>query len=44
MGGMGVEMDMPYGLNEIWGYKGTREHMAELIDLLPMTKSSRLKN
>ncbi|MFL2129240.1 MAG: alpha/beta fold hydrolase [Ruoffia tabacinasalis] len=38
MGAMGVEMDMPYGLNEVWGYKGTREHMAELIDLFAYDK------
>lgn len=38
MGAMGVEMDMPYGLNEVWGYKETREHMAELIDLFAYDK------
>lgn len=38
MGAMGVEMDMPYGLNEVWGYKGTKEHMAELIDLFAYDK------
>lgn len=38
MGAMGVEMDIPYGLNEVWGYKGTRDHMAELIDLFTYNK------
>lgn len=39
MGAMGVEMDIPYGLNEVWGYKGTKEHMGELIDLFTYDKN-----
>lgn len=39
MGAMGTEMDIPYGLNEVWGYKGTRDHMAELVDLFTYDKS-----
>lgn len=39
MGAMGVEMDIPYGLNEVWGYQGTKEHMGELIDLFTYNKS-----
>ncbi len=38
MGAMGVEMDIPYGLNEVWGYQGTRDHMAELVDLFTFDK------
>lgn len=38
MGPMGVEDQIPYGLNEVWGYKGTREHMAQLIDLFTYNK------
>lgn len=39
MGAMGIEMDIPYGLNEVWGYQGTRDHMAELVDLFTYDKS-----
>lgn len=38
MGAMGIEMDIPYGLNEVWGYQGTKEHMKELIDLFTYNK------
>ncbi|MBG9983057.1 alpha/beta fold hydrolase [Aerococcaceae bacterium DSM 111020] len=38
MGPMGVEDQIPFGLNEVWGYKGTKEHMAELIDLFTYNK------
>lgn len=38
MGAMGTQGDIPYGLNEVWGYKGTKEHMAELIDLFTFDK------
>lgn len=38
MGPMGVETNIPYGLNEVWGYKGTKEHMAELVDLFTYDK------
>lgn len=38
MGAMGVEDDLPYGLGQVWGYKGTEEHMAELIDLFTYNK------
>lgn len=39
MGAMGTQGDIPYGLNEVWGYKGTNEHMGELIDLFTFDKS-----
>lgn len=38
MGTMGAQLDIPYGLNEVWGYKGTKEHMGELIDLFTHNK------
>lgn len=38
MGAMGTQGDIPYGLNEVWGYKGTEEHMAELVDLFTYDK------
>ncbi len=38
MGAMGVESDIPYGLDQVWGYKGTEEHMGELIDLFTYNK------
>ncbi|MBG9986134.1 alpha/beta fold hydrolase [Facklamia sp. DSM 111018] len=38
MGPMGVESQIPFGLNEVWGYKGTEEHMAQLIDLFTYNK------
>ena len=38
MGAMGTQGDIPYGLNEVWGYEGTKEHMAELIDLFTFNK------
>lgn len=39
MGAMGTQGDIPYGLNEVWGYKGTNEHMGELIDLFTFDKN-----
>lgn len=39
MGAMGVRNDLPYGLDQVWGYKGTEEHMAELVDLFTYDKS-----
>jgi len=39
MGAMGVKDDLPYGLDQVWGYKGTEEHMAELVDLFTYDKS-----
>lgn len=38
MGAMGVRDDMPYGLDQVWGYKGTKENMAELINLFAYDK------
>lgn len=38
MGAMGVKSDIPYGLDQVWGYKGTEEHMAELVDLFTYNK------
>ncbi|MGP6139127.1 MULTISPECIES: alpha/beta fold hydrolase [unclassified Jeotgalibaca] len=38
MGAMGTEGDIPYGLDQVWGYKGTKENMAELIDLFTFNK------
>lgn len=39
MGAMGPQGGIPYGLDQVWGYKGTKEHMAELIDLFTYDKS-----
>jgi len=39
MGAMGVKADLPYGLDQVWGYEGTEEHMAELVDLFTYDKS-----
>ena len=39
MGAMGTQGDIPYGLNEVWGYQGTKEHMGELIDLFTFDKT-----
>lgn len=33
MGPMGVEFDISYGLNEVWGYKPSKENMLKLIQL-----------
>ena len=38
MGAMGPQGQIPYGLDQVWGYKGTKEHMAELIDLFTYDK------
>lgn len=33
MGPMGVEFDISYGLNEVWGYKPSAENMKKMLDL-----------
>lgn len=38
MGAMGPQGQVPYGLDQVWGYKGTEEHMFELIDLFTYDK------
>lgn len=38
MGAMGVRDHLPYGLDQVWGYKGTEEHMGELVDLFTYDK------
>ncbi|WP_425539682.1 alpha/beta fold hydrolase [Microaceticoccus formicicus] len=38
MGPMGVEFDLSYGLNEVWGYQPSVENMKNLIDLFTFNK------
>lgn len=33
MGSVGVEFPITKGLDDVWGYKGTYEHMRELLDI-----------
>lgn len=38
MGPMGVEFDISYGLNEVWGYQPSPENMMKMIDLFTFNK------
>lgn len=38
MGPMGVEFNISYGLNEVWGYKPSPENMFNMIDLFTYNK------
>jgi 2-hydroxymuconate-semialdehyde hydrolase len=39
MGPAGTEFELTHGLDEVWGYKGTLEHMRELINLFAFNKN-----
>lgn len=38
MGSMGVEWDISYGLNEVWGYQPSPENMLSMLDLFTYNK------
>lgn len=39
MGSMGIEFDITYGLDQVWGYQGTPEHMKHILGLFAYNRS-----
>lgn len=39
MGSMGVEFPITYGLDQVWGYQGTAEHMSQILNLFAYDRS-----
>lgn len=39
MGSMGVEFPITYGLDQVWGYQGTADHMSHILKLFAYDRS-----